>query len=69
MPPPKPKARGLFEVAKDSFIYWSQSDASTHAAALAYYTIFSLAPLLIICIAIGSRWFSEAAVEMPTHRA
>src|SRR5688500_17638850 len=59
----KPRAKGLFAVAMESVIYWSQSDASVHAAALAYFAVFSLAPLLIICIAIGSRWFSQAAVE------
>jgi membrane protein len=57
------KPKDIFGLVKDSFIDWSQSEASLHAAALAYYTIFSLAPLLIISIAIASRWFSQAAVE------
>ena len=40
---------------------WNEDDASRLSAALAYYTIFSLAPLLIIVIAVtGLIWESSA---------
>ena len=42
---------------KEAFEDWSEDRASTLAAALAYYTIFSLAPLLIIAIAIAGLAF------------
>jgi membrane protein len=58
----KPKAN-VFDLVKESFMGWWWSEAGLHAAALAYYTIFSLAPLLIISIAMATRLFSQAAVE------
>lgn len=39
---------------KTTFKQWSDDQASSYAAALAYYTIFSLGPLLIICVAVAS---------------
>ncbi|MCB0191194.1 MAG: YihY/virulence factor BrkB family protein [Anaerolineae bacterium] len=57
----RPKA--ILELFKESIIAWFWSDAALYAAALAYYTIFSLAPLLIISMVIATQMFSEAAVE------
>ena len=54
---------GVLKLFKESFIRWYQNEAMLHAAALAYYTIFSLAPLLIISIAIATQVFSQAAAE------
>jgi len=39
---------------KESFSEWSEDRASRLAAALAYYTAFSLAPLLVVVIAIAA---------------
>lgn len=55
--------KGIVDLVKESFIGWSRSEATLHAAALAYYTIFSLAPLLIISVGIATQMFSQAAVE------
>jgi membrane protein len=44
-------------------MFLSRNEATLHAAALAYYTIFSLAPLLIISTAIAASFVNEAAVE------
>ena len=49
---------GLF---KETFKEWNDDKASRLAAALSYYTVFSLAPLLIIVIAIAGAVFDEAA--------
>jgi len=43
-----------FGVLKETFRCWSEDNASTMAASLAYFTIFALAPLLIIVIEIGA---------------
>ncbi|HXV98516.1 MAG TPA: YihY/virulence factor BrkB family protein, partial [Anaerolineae bacterium] len=59
----KPKAKDIFDLVKESILGWWWSEAGLHAAALAYYTIFSLAPLLIISIAMATQLFSQAAVE------
>jgi membrane protein len=50
----------LFKLA---FEDWKQDNASRLSAALAYYTIFSLAPLLIIVIAITGLIWEEGAVR------
>ena len=42
---------------------WFQDKASLYAAAIAYYMVFSIAPLLIFTIAIASRVFEQAVVE------
>ncbi|MCB0175894.1 MAG: YihY/virulence factor BrkB family protein [Anaerolineae bacterium] len=57
------KSKPIIDLFKDSLVDWFQSDSATYAAALAYYTIFSLAPLLIISVVIATQLFSQAAVE------
>jgi len=47
-----PKA--IFELVRDTFKEWSEDKAPRLGAALAYYTIFSIGPLLVIIIAIAS---------------
>jgi membrane protein len=42
---------------------WKEDNASRLAAALAYYTIFSLAPMLVIVIAVaGLIWGQDTTV-------
>jgi membrane protein len=45
------------------FDQWSRDNAPRLAASLAYYTILSSAPLLVISIAMADRMFGEAAVQ------
>ena len=56
-----PKA--LFELFRDAFKEWGEDKASRLAAALAYYTIFSIGPLLVVIIAIVGRIFGRDAVQ------
>lgn len=42
---------------------WNDHDASTQSAALAFYTMFSLAPLLVVVIALFGLAFGAAAVR------
>ena len=50
----------LFDILKRTYQDWKEDHASRLAASLAYYTIFSLAPLLVIAIAIaGFIWRHE----------
>ncbi|RUT05290.1 hypothetical protein DSM106972_041110 [Dulcicalothrix desertica PCC 7102] len=48
---------------KETFEEWSKDKASRLAAALSYYTIFSIAPLLIIIIAVVGAVFGEEAAR------
>jgi membrane protein len=49
----------IWLLLKITFSQWREDQASLMAAALAYYTVFSLAPLLIIVIAIAGRKLFE----------
>ncbi len=53
----------LWRLLKSAFQAWNQDKASRLAAALAYYTIFSIAPLLILVIAIAGLFFDATAVR------
>lgn len=53
----------VLRLLKDAFQEWNRDKASRLAAALAYYTIFSIAPLLILVIAIAGLFFDRAAVQ------
>jgi membrane protein len=53
-----PKA--IFGLVRDTFKDWSEDKAARLGAALAYYTIFSIGPLLLIAVAIASFVFADA---------
>ncbi len=53
----------LFGLLKQTFKEMQDDNVSRLAAALAYYTIFSLAPLLIIAITVAGFIWSQNAVE------
>lgn len=42
---------------------WSADNAAHHAAALAFYTLFSLAPLLVIAVAISGQFVGQEAIQ------
>ncbi len=53
----------IVPLLKTSLAEWSEDKAPRLAAALAYYTVFSLAPLLVIVIAIAGLVFGEEAAR------
>ncbi|WP_107666387.1 YihY/virulence factor BrkB family protein [Cyanothece sp. BG0011] len=55
--------RVLIKLLKETFKEWQEDDSSSLAAALAYYTSVSLAPLLIIVISIAGAVFGEEAAR------
>jgi membrane protein len=57
-----PKA--IFELVRDTFKDWSEDKAARLGASLAYYTIFSIGPLLVIVIAIASIFFKDASDQV-----
>jgi membrane protein len=48
---------------KKSFTSWKKDKANQLAAATAYYTVFSLAPLLIIIISVARFFFTSSDVQ------
>ncbi|MEO0352304.1 MAG: YihY/virulence factor BrkB family protein [Cyanobacteria bacterium P01_A01_bin.15] len=57
------KVRTVVSLLKSAIQAWQRDDASRLAAALAYYTTFSLAPVLVIVIAIAGAVFGQEAVQ------
>ncbi len=57
----KPKV--IVGLLKETWKEWQEDKASRLAAALAYYTAFSIAPLLVIAIAIAAIVFGEEAAQ------
>ena len=55
--------KGIWEVLKQSFSGFSNDKIAKLSASLAYYTIFSLGPLLICIIFLCSIFFGREAVE------
>jgi len=53
----------FFDVARKSVSAWSDDYAPSMGAAIAYYTVFSLAPLLLIVIAVAGAVFGREAVQ------
>src|SRR5215212_1051137 len=53
----------LWPMIKKSASAWSDDFASSMGAAIAYYTAFSIAPLLIIVIAIAGFFFGRDAAS------
>ncbi|MEO7801287.1 MAG: YihY/virulence factor BrkB family protein [Ginsengibacter sp.] len=55
--------KGIWHVLKNSFAGFSEHKITKLSASLAYYTIFSLAPLMILIVFISSFFFGKEAVE------
>ena len=53
----------LWELLKDTFTAWSKDKVPRHGAALAYYTILSLVPLLVVIIAMIGLIFGRDAAQ------
>ena len=52
-----------FDVLKQTVKDWVDDKAPRLGAALAYYTVFSIAPLIVIVIAIAGIWFGREAAQ------
>src|SRR3982751_4509677 len=61
--PPKISFKGMLEVFKNAFNGFNDDKVTKLSGSLAYYTIFSLAPLLIIIISLCGVFLGREAVE------
>src|SRR6195952_4439489 len=55
--------KGAWKVLKDSFAGFSNDRIMKLSAALAYYTVFSVGPLLIVIVFLCSFFFGREAIE------
>ncbi len=59
--------RATYRLFKDAAQNWVADHAQSMGAALAFYTIFSIAPLLLIVIAVAGIFFGEDAARGEIH--
>lgn len=55
--------KGVFRILGDAFNRYVMEGGMTHGAALTYYAVFSIGPLLLIATAIAGWFFGEAEAE------
>src|SRR5688572_33067780 len=54
---------GIWPLIKTSVVSWRKDHASSMGGALAYYTLFSIAPVLIIVIAVAGFFLGPEAAR------
>ena len=57
------KPAAAWSLARETLQSWSDDYAASMGAALAYYTMFSIAPLLLIVISVAGLFFGEQAAR------
>lgn len=57
------RGKSVIGLVKDTLSSWSEDNAFRLSAALAYYSVFSLAPMLIIAIAVAGAVFGNEAAR------
>jgi membrane protein len=55
--------RKIWSLLKETVAEWQKDKVDRMAAALAYYTLFSIAPLLVIAVAVAGAVFGEEAAR------
>ncbi len=61
--PVKPSLKAWWTLVKTAVSSWLDDYAPSMGAALSYYTVFSLAPLLLIVVSVAGLVFGEDAVR------
>ncbi len=55
--------RNLWTLLRAAAIEWYNDNTFRLSAALAFYTIFSMAPILLIAVAVAGMWFDQATTQ------
>lgn len=58
----------IYQFTKQVIVEFVDDNVLKHSASLAYYTVFSLAPMLIIILAMGDFLFSKQALQGEIYR-
>src|SRR3989337_2506843 len=64
----KKKFSNVFSFLKEMYAEWTADNCFQLAAALSYYTLFSIAPMLIIVISVAGYFFGEEAINGEIQR-
>jgi membrane protein len=54
----------ILQVLKTTLFRWFEQQMATHAAALAFYTLFALAPVVLGTVFVGGRFLGDEFVRM-----
>jgi membrane protein len=57
------RLRSVWDLLRQTFVEWSEDRVSRLSAALAFYTAFSIAPLILIAVWVAGWVFGEAAAR------
>ena len=57
------KPQHLWQVLQETISNWNRHGASTHSAALAYFSLFSLAPVLLLVVTVAGLVFGAEAAQ------
>ena len=55
--------RAVAELVRETFDEWTKDNVPRLGAALAYYTVLSIAPLLIVVVAVAGMAYGEQAAQ------
>jgi membrane protein len=61
-------AKGIWKVLKNSFTGFSEDKVTKLSGSLAYYTVFSMGPLLVVIISLASIFLGREAIEGEIYR-
>jgi membrane protein len=64
----RPRLRTLWGLLRETYDEWDRDNASTLAAALAYYAAFALAPVIVLAVAIAGFVLGRAEVREEAMR-
>lgn len=64
----RPKPQKLWPVLRDTFANWNKHGATTHSAAIAFLSITSLAPILVLAVAVAGWVFGAEAARGEVER-
>src|SRR5262245_2675464 len=57
------RAKQLWALLKETFVQWHEDQASRLAASVALYTLLSIAPLIVVAIAVAGAVFGDEAAR------
>ena len=61
-------ARDMWALLKDAVTGWSDHHAARIGAALAFYTVFSLGPILLLAVAVAGFFFGRGTAQGEVHQ-